>query len=155
MSFSGKKSWQMLVGSEYYFFAFHNLISIVIFYYWSVYDYTFLKSSWDLFGDLLLKSIVSTIAGRFLANLLLFGIARLMKKRVPNPYQLNFKSKVNGLSIIYLGSLVISSLIYAFGIDAFIIKIFFIEVTLYTILASYLVIKLGAYTISWVFFKIS
>lgn len=150
-----KRAWKEWTGIQYYFLFLHNLLSFLLFVWWIWVDQSFSKQGWDLFIEIFTKTILTMIAGRLLAYTLIWGISKGIKKNIPNIYQLNFRSKFNNISFIYLFATGLMSLIYAYGIDTFLLNELFDGFSWTNYLFVYAILKLGTYLISWIFLKIT
>lgn len=140
-------------GMDYYYFILRYIWGMAIFFIWSNSINLFAGTGWDLFFDLFIIMFVSGLMARVIA----YGCLYIPTKRadgiMPGPWELTFKSKLNRLSLVFIAGLAICSIVYAFGIDQYLIDFYFTEQSEWTPLIGYLFIKLGAQAIAWAFLK--
>lgn len=141
-------------GITFYYFTLRTIISLVIFIIWGQFDRTYNRVGWDLFLNLFLIMFLSTIFARVISYFVLYFLTRQTKRTIPSVYEINFRNKINNLSIVSILAMLLSALIYAWGFNWLILSAFFPEVTIITYFVTYLIIKIGTYVISWILFKI-
>ena len=146
-------------GTQYLYLFLRFPIGICIFLMWSSSIHLFDNSGWDLFTPLFTVSVLSGIIARVIAYAILWIINLIMnrnrrtKRSIPTFIQLNFDRSINRFSFISIIDIAIRCLVYSFGIDAYIIDYFFPTRTLWTDLLGYMIVKGGAYALSWIFLK--
>jgi hypothetical protein len=142
-------------GMDYYYFILLTLLGMLIFFIWSNSINLFDGTGWDLFFDLFIIMFVSGLIARVFAYAFLYFPSKRSKGIMPTFWDFTFKSKINRISLVFIAGLAICCVIYAFGIDRYIIDFFVVESkqTEWTPLIGYLFIKLGAQAIAWAFLK--
>lgn len=146
-------------GTEYIYLFLRLIISLLIFLFWSSAINLFDNKNWDLFYPLFTITVFSGLFARLIAYSILWLLNVIMnrkrqpKRAIPTFFQLNFSKSINRYSFISIFSTIIMCLIYAFGIDAFIIDYFFPTSTMWTDLLGFIIIKAGASVMSWIFLK--
>lgn len=146
-------------GTDYIYLFLRLIISISIFLFWSSAIDLFDNNNWDLFFPLFTITVISGLFARIVAYSFLWLLNYIMNRKrttkrvIPTFFQLNFSKSINRYSFISIFSTIIMCLIYAFGIDAFIIEYFFPTRTMWTDLLGYIIIKAGASVMSWIFLK--
>lgn len=142
-------------GMEYSYFLIQTIFGMLIFFVWSQSLNLFSKTSLDLFWNLFVVMFFSGIIARILAFILLYFLSKRSKGRPPSFYKINFTKNINRISLIWVVAIALCSLIYAFGIQEAIVGYFFPidNYGLWSMLFSYLFIKIGTQAISWVFLK--
>jgi len=126
---------------------------MVIFYFWSDSLNLFAGTGWSLFYDLFIIMFISGIIARAIAYALLYFPSKKADGIMPTFWEFTFQSKINRISLVFIVGLAICCVVYAFGIDRYIIDFYFVEQTVWTPLIGYLCIKLGAQAIAWAFLK--
>ena len=151
-----KDPFHKSTGIEYTYYLVQTLFGMLIFFVWSrsidVFSTTDLTLFWNLFVLMFFTGIIS----RILAYILLYYLSKSTKGRPPSFYKITFQKNINRISFIWVVAILICSLIYAFGIDQFIVEYLFPDETfnvLWSTLFSYLFIKIGSQVVSWVFLK--
>lgn len=140
-------------GMDYYYFVLRTIVGMVIFFFWSNSINLFAETGWDLFYNLFIIMFVSGLIARAITYALLYFPTKRAKGIMPTFWYFIFRSKINRLSLVFIVSLALCSLVYAFGIDQYIINSFFVELKEWAPLIGYLFIKLGAHAIAWAFLK--
>lgn len=138
-------------GMDYSYFVLRTIIGMFVFFVWSNWINLFAGTGWDLFFDLFIIIFISGLMARGVAYGLLYIPTKRAKGIIPTIWEFTFKSKINRISISFIAGLALCSLVYAFGIDQYIIDFFIVEQTEWTPLIGYLFIKLGAHLIAWAF----
>jgi hypothetical protein len=149
-----KSKYHRSTGIDYYYYILRLVWGIPVFYVWSQASGLFTLDGWDLFWQLFLVMIFTGIIARIIAYLTLWIPMKLNKGFSPGMYYLNFQSKINRISLVFIAGTAICALIYAFGVDGYIIETFFPGDTLISALAGYIFIKIGAHLTAWAFLKI-
>ncbi|MHA1293990.1 MAG: hypothetical protein ACTSQJ_15165 [Promethearchaeota archaeon] len=140
-------------GMDYYYFILRTILGMLIFFIWSNSINLFDGMGWSLFYDLFVIMFISGLIARAFAYLFLYFPSKRVKGIIPTFWEFTFQSKINRLSLVFIVGLAICCVIYAFGIDQYIIDFYFVEKTEWTPLIGYLFIKLGAQAIAWAFLK--
>ena len=140
-------------GMDYYYFVLRTILGMLIFFIWSNSINIFAGTSWTLFFDLFLIMFVSGLIARAIAYAFLYFPSKRSGGIMPGFWEFTFQSKINRISLVFIAGLAICSLIYAFGIDQYIIDFFITEQSEWTPLIGYLFLKLGAHMIAWAFLK--
>ena len=142
-------------GIEYSYFTLQTLFGMVIFFIWSQSVNLFIKSELDLFWNLFIVMFFSGIISRACSFILLYFLSRKAKGNIPGFYKLNFQRNINRISLISVVAIALCCLIYAYGVDQLIVGYFFPidNNNLWSILFSYLFIKIGTQAVAWVFLK--
>ena len=140
-------------GMDYYYFTLRTIWGMAIFFLWSNSINLFAGTGWALFYDLFVIMFVSGLIARGIAYLFLYFPSKRSKGVMPNFWYFTFQSKINRISLVFIAGLAICCVIYAFGIDRYIIDFYVIEQTEWTPLIGYLFIRLGAQAIAWAFLK--
>ena len=142
-------------GMDYYYFVLLTILGMLIFFIWSNSVNLFDGTGWDLFFDLFVIMFVSGLIARVFAYVFLYIPTKRADGIMPTFWDFTFKSKINRISLVFIAGLAICCVIYAFGIDQYIIDFFIVESnqTEWTPLIGYLFIKLGAQAIAWAFIK--
>ena len=140
-------------GMDYYYYILRTILGMVIFFFWSNSINLFAGTGWNLFYDLFVIMFISGLIARAFAYACLYFPTKKAKGIMPTFWEFTFQSKLNRLSLVFIVGLAICCVIYAFGIDRYIIDFYFVEQTEWTPLIGYLFIKLGAQAIAWAFLK--
>jgi len=150
-----KDPFHSSTGMIYTYFLLQTLFGMFIFFVWSRTTEVFTYTGFDLFWKLFVTMFFSVIIARILAYILLFFLSKRAKGRPPSFYRLTFQKNINRISIIWVIAILLCCLIYAFGIDQYIIDYIFpiVDNSLWSMLFSYFFIKIGSHVISWVFLK--
>ena len=150
----GKTKYHKSTGMDYYYFVLRTVLGMLIFFIWSNSINIFGGTGWDLFFDLFIVMFFSGMMARGATYALLYFSTRKSNGIMPGIWELSFQSKINRISLVFILGLAICSVLYAFGIDQYIMNFYFSEQSEWDLLIGYLFIKLGAHMIAWVFFKI-
>lgn len=142
-------------GMDFYYFVLRTIVGMFVFFVWSNSINLLAGTGWDLFYDLFIIMFASGIIARVIAYGFLYFPTKRAKGIMSSFWDFTFKSKINRLSLVFIVGLALCSLVYAFGIDQYIIDFYFAEQTEWAPLIGYLFIKLGAHLIAWAFLKIS
>ena len=150
-----KDPFHSSTGMAYTYFLLQTLFGMFIFFVWSRTTEVFTYTGFDLFWKLFVTMFFSVIIARILAYILLLFLSKKAKGRPPSFYRLTFQKNINRISVIWVIAILLCCLIYAFGIDQYIIDSMFpiVDNSLWSMLFSYFFIKLGTHAISWVFLK--
>jgi hypothetical protein len=140
-------------GMDYYYFILQTIFGMLIFFIWSNSVNLFDGTGWEMFFDLFIIMFVSGLIARVFAYVFLYIPTKRAKGFMPSFWEITFQSKINRISLVFIAGLAICCVIYAFGIDQYIINFFITEQTEWTPLIGYLFIKLGAQAIAWAFLK--
>jgi len=142
-------------GMDYYYFVLRTIVGMLIFFIWSNSINLFAGTGWTLFLDLFILMFVTGLIARAIAYAFLWFPTKRAKGIMPTPWEFTFQSKINRISLVFIVGLAICSVIYAFGLDQYLIDFYFSEQSEWTPLIGYLFIKLGAHVIAWAFLKMS
>ena len=141
-------------GMEYSYFILRTVFGMLIFYVWTQSTNLFAKSGLTLFWELFIIMFFSGFIARVVAYILLKIGSKKGKGIMPGFYRLNFQPNINRISIIFIVGIALCSLVYAFGIDQAITEYLLPNQTgLWSMVVSYLFIKIGSQAIAWVFLK--
>jgi len=151
-------------GDKFWFFVFHNLISIAVFFWIAIAVDLFEKqadSLFDIFSfsfvyflfEVLLISVISGFFGRILTYIpLKLWYNYVSRKEIKSFGQIN-KGVNEMLSMSYIISTLLSSIIFALGALTIIQSKLFEEDTLGTLILSYLIIKITISAFIYVKYK--
>jgi len=142
-------------GMDYYYFVLRTIVGMLIFFIWSNSINLFAGTGWTLFLDLFILMFVTGLIARAIAYAFLWFPTKRAKGIMPTSWEFTFQSKINRISLVFIVGLAICSVIYAFGLDQYLIDFYFSEQSEWTPLIGYLFIKLGAHVIAWAFLKMS
>jgi len=141
-------------GLEFSYFIFHILLGMGIFFIWSRSTDLFLGTNSELFWNLFLVMFFSGIIARIVSYIFLYFIIKKTNGRMVGFYRLNFQKNINRISIISIVATLLCSFVYSFGVDILINNLFFAnQDDLWSMLFSYLFIKLGTQAVAWAFLK--
>jgi len=135
-----------------YYFLFHNLISIMLFFFIALQLRLFESQSSEIshllsiaYVQLVLLifgiSLLSGIIGRIFAYVLI----KMIFKKKPIKTIGEFNRGINKISMSYLLSTFLSAIIFSIGAFAILQNMLFNEDSLFTLIATYTVIKIGVY----------
>jgi len=153
-----KKQYHRVSGDAIWYFFLHNSISLFIFFGFILQLGLFDRQS-DTITDLLSWSyaeLVLTLFGiSLLAGLLgrIFGyfILRLIFRKNPIKKIGEFNQGINKLGFSFLISTMISSVLFSIGATAVLQEAIFNEDTLFTLIATYVIIKICVFLITRMF----
>ncbi|MHA1502436.1 MAG: hypothetical protein ACTSSB_11350 [Candidatus Heimdallarchaeota archaeon] len=139
-------------GDSLYYFCFHNLISILLFFLFALNLKLFESQSDEIsqilsigYVQLLFMifgiSLLCGILGRIIAYILL----KMVFKNKPIKTFGEFNQGINKISMSYLLSTFVSAVIFSIGAFAILQNVLFDEESLFTLMATYIIIKIGVY----------
>lgn len=151
-----KGSSQRVVGDSIWYFCFHNLVSVSLFFIftlsWGLYGeknsnigYIFSTDFWLLFLQIFAISLISGIIARISVFIIMRAYYRWQGKSMKRWGEIS--SGMNKIGLTFLLSTLLTALVFCLGLIAILQDRIFDEKTLLTLMFSYLIIKLGIFFI--------